>query len=117
MPIPLHITRRLYRRYNQSAELARTLCLTAHRHHQLDMTCLYRRKATRPLAHHNKAKRAAILKQAFAVRPDASARLTGRSVLLIDDVMTTGQTCASAAAILRSHGARRVDSLTFAIVV
>lgn len=116
MPIPLHVTRRLYRRYNQSAELARHLCYGAGRRRQLDVTSLYRRKATRPLARHNKAKRRAILADAFAIRTSRIPLIKGRSILLIDDVMTTGQTCDSAARCLLDHGAAHVDCLTFARV-
>ena len=115
MPVPLHITRRLYRRYNQSAELARHLCYKSGRLAQLDVTSLTRRKATRPLARFNKAKRQAILANAFALR--APVDFKGRPILLSDDVMTTGQTYQSIARLLAKSGARKIDCLTFARVV
>ena len=117
MPSPLHFTRRAYRRYNQSAELARHLCLLTSRHHQLDMTSLYRRKATKPLARHNKTKRQAILRRAFAVRHKALPQIKNRPILLIDDVMTTGQTTFHAARTLRASGSGPVSCLTFARVL
>ena len=115
MPVPLHLTRRLYRRYNQSAELARQLCYSARRLSQLDVSSLKRRKATRPLARFNKAKRRAILANAFALRPDRD--VTGYRILLIDDVMTTGQTYQSIAKLLHKSGATQIDCLTLARVV
>ena len=117
MPIPLHFTRRAYRRYNQSAELARELCTLDARRHQLDMTSLYRRKATRPLARHNKTKRQAILRRAFALRDNAAPLIKDRPILLIDDVMTTGQTTFHAAKTLIKYGSGPVSCLTFARVL
>lgn len=117
MPIPLHFTRRLYRRYNQSAELARHLCAQTQKSAQLDVMSLYRRKATRPLARHSKDRRRVMLRDAFALRPHATAHIKGRPILLIDDVLTTGQTSTSAAALLKKHGAAQVDCLAFAKVI
>ena len=117
MPIPLHFTRRAYRRYNQSAELARELCTLESRPHQLDMTSLYRRKATRSLARHNKTKRQAILRHAFAIRDRAIPLIKDRPILLIDDVMTTGQTSFHAAKTLLKAGSGPVYCLTIARVL
>ena len=117
MPIPLHFTRRLYRRYNQSAEIARALCIRANKAAQLDVISLYRRKATSSLAHHNKSKRDNILRHAFAIRDPSGTKLEGRPILLIDDVMTTGRTAHHAAKCLLAHGAGPIDCLTFARVL
>ena len=117
MPVPLHFTRRFMRGYNQSAELARTLCHMTNRNTQFDNVSLYRRKRTIPLARHNAKKRKAILRGAFAMRHAPVAHLQNRPVLLIDDVMTTGQTCEAAARSVLSSGARAVDVLTFARIL
>lgn len=49
------------------------------------------------------------LRDAFWVEPARRARLAGRHVALVDDVLTTGATAHAAAAALRHAGAARVD--------
>ena len=117
LPVPLHLTRRLYRRYNQSAELARQLCQLTKRQEQLDMSICYRRKKTKSLARHNYAQRQKILKRAFALSDHGRERIKGRPILVIDDVMTTGQTLHEIALCLKQGGASDVDSLTLARIL
>ena len=117
IPVPLHFSRRLYRRYNQSAELARQLAKANQCESQLDFTSVYRRKATRPLARHSKTKRRDILKNAFALRDHSYDAIKDRPILLIDDVCTTGQTSHHLTELLLKGGARHVDLLTFARVI
>ena len=47
----------------------------------------------------------------------ADQEIKGRSLLLIDDVLTTGATLSACARVLRRAGARRVDALVLARVV
>ena len=54
---------------------------------------------------------------AFAVHPDALARLTGRRVVLVDDVITTGSTVKAITRALRGAGIAAVDVLSFARVM
>lgn len=117
MPIPLHFTRRLSRSFNQSAELARWLCTLSGRRAQLDLTSLYRGKATRRLGRYNAAKRQRILRGAFAIRRGHEPMIKDKAVLLIDDVMTTGQTFEVAAKALLKSGVSDVDGLSFARVL
>jgi predicted amidophosphoribosyltransferase len=53
----------------------------------------------------------------FHVTPEGSGYVMGRRILLIDDVLTTGATAGSCAAVLKKAGAAQVDVLTFALVL
>ncbi|MFO0889182.1 MAG: ComF family protein [Isosphaeraceae bacterium] len=103
VPIPLHWRRRLRRGYNQAASLANGLA------HRLDLQVhhpLRRIKATDHLAHHGAAERKEAMRGAFAARRDPA--LKGRTVLLVDDILTTGATSGAAARALKQAGARRI---------
>src|ERR671911_370083 len=64
-----------------------------------------------------RAQRRENLQGALRVPDGARARLDGRRVLLVDDVLTTGATANAAARALLRGGARAVDVLAFARVV
>jgi ComF family protein len=114
VPVPLHWTRRLARRFNQSAELAREACRIAGRRDAHAPTLLRRIRATESQEGKTREERLRNLDGAFALpRPRAVA---GRRILLVDDVMTTGATVGSAARTLKAAGAARVDVLAMALV-
>ncbi|MBP3954986.1 ComF family protein [Gemmata sp. G18] len=103
-PIPLHWWRKWSRGYNQAEAIARELASGLGV--SFDPSLLIR---IRHSTQHTQASRTARLENmrgAFRVR--AGARLVGRTVLLIDDVMTTGSTASEAARTLRAAGADRV---------
>jgi ComF family protein len=103
VPIPLHWWRRCRRGYNQAEALAhglaRRLNLPVHR-------LLRRVVATEQLAHKGRTARAEMMHRVFKSRP--SAQLVGRTIILVDDVLTTGATCGDAARALKDAGAARV---------
>jgi ComF family protein len=102
-PIPLHWFRRLQRGYNQAEALAlglsKRLGLPIHQP-------LKRVRATDRLAHQKASDRFAAMRDAFSVRADP--RLRGRTVLLVDDILTTGATASAAARALKKAGVQRV---------
>jgi ComF family protein len=113
-PVPLHWWRLWARRYNQAALLGRRLARQARRPFLPDL--LRRRRATPPMGDRGAAERAALLEGAFALRPGMAARVAGRRVLLVDDVLTSGATVEACARVLRAAGASGVDVLAAARV-
>jgi ComF family protein len=103
VPVPLHWWRHWRRGYNQAEVLARDLAkrlgLPIHRP-------LRRIKATPRLASMGITARGQVLHKAFRVR--SNPHLKGRTVLLVDDILTTGATCGEAARELKRAGAARV---------
>jgi ComF family protein len=114
VPVPLHRRRLIARRYNQAALLALALARIASRPTMPD--ALRRVRPTAALGERGAAERIAILEDAIAVRPNRVARIAGRSVLLVDDVMTSGATANACARALTAAGAGRVDVLVAARV-
>lgn len=112
VPVPLHWWRRWRRGFNQSELLARGL---AKRTGLPVIDALRRVRATAVQASLSNRGRRRNVTGAFAARR-AAARLTGKRVLLIDDVMTTGSTAAACAQVLKRAGVERVALLTVARV-
>lgn len=114
IPVPLHRWRLLSRRYNQSAmlsaELARLADIPSY------PLALRRIRATPSQGHLKAAERHANVRKAFAVHPAYLKAIAGKSVILVDDVFTSGATVGECARTLLKAGARRVDVLTIARV-
>ncbi|HJV96018.1 MAG TPA: ComF family protein [Albitalea sp.] len=107
LPVPLSTERLRERGYNQAWEIARRIgrrlnCDT-------DAGLLLRIKDTPHQLALPIERRAANVRGAFAVEPTRRAELRGRSVTLVDDVMTTGATAAEMAQVLRQAGAEEVN--------
>ena len=115
LPVPLHFSRRVKRRYNQSSLLARALGRISRP--EFDPDILIRRRSTPPQAGKTAAGRHRNVQGAFMIRETAQCRVKGAHIVLIDDVMTTGATLEACAKVLRRAGASRVDALTLARVV
>ena len=113
-PVPLHWTRLFHRTFNQSAALAQALsALTGH---EMCPDLLVRPKRTVPLDHKTAEARFEALTNAIHVHPRRRSVLAGRSVLLIDDVMTSGATFAAATEACHAAGSGDVFVLALARV-
>lgn len=113
VPVPLFPTRRLRRGFNQASLLARHLGVPV-------VHALWRIRPTAAQAALPAADRARNVRGAFRLSPWLRSparrrRLVGRTVVLVDDVMTTGATLDACADVLERAGAREVRRLTLAI--
>lgn len=112
IPVPLHYWRMVSRRYNQSLLLARLLAKNTGLPLMADG--LKRIRATPQQTGLTYPQRKKNVSGAFAVPPKQLRMLQGKSILLIDDVMTTGATLAACTQTLIKAGAGQVNVLTLA---
>ena len=110
VPVPLHWRRRWWRGYNQAAAVARELASALGV--AFEPWWLRRVKPTSQQVQPSRTARQENMKGAFRAKHRAS--LAGRTVLLVDDVMTTGSTASEAARALKAAGAGTVVALVLA---
>jgi ComF family protein len=115
VPAPLHRTRLIIRRYNQSAELARRIALLTGL--ELVPDLVRRTRRTRQQVGLSGEQRRRNVAGAFSVAPEAAGRYGGRRIVIIDDVLTTGSTVRAITQALRRAGFDHIDVLTFSRVV
>lgn len=115
VPVPLHPLRRWRRGFNQAHDLALHLGIPV-------LPALRRKRLTGRQVARPRTGRLSALGNAFALarrslgRPTAAA-IRGRSVVIVDDVITTGATVEACAAVLRDAGARDVRALSATLAV
>ena len=111
VPVPLHPLRRLQRGFNQAEDLARELGLPV-------ANLLWRPRMTPPQTGLGAWARRRNVRGAFALSPFLTSRrrsaLAGRTVVLVDDVRTTGATLNACANVLLEAGVGEVRALTVA---
>jgi ComF family protein len=115
VPVPLHKRRLWQRRFNQAALLAFEISRLAGKPCKTDM--LVREMPTRQQVGLSANDRRKNVGRAFAVPPEQQAFVHGKTIVLIDDVRTTGATANACAVALKSAGAAKVHLLTFALVL
>jgi ComF family protein len=103
IPLPLHADRLRERGFNQSAELARAI--GNHLKLTVDRSIAFRNRATPPQAEQPLKERHKNVRGAFECRAD----LSGKHILLVDDVMTTGATVNECARVLKLHGVTEIS--------
>ena len=104
LPVPLSAQRLQQRGFNQSIEIARPLARQLGV--PLELKNIHRQRDTTPQTSLPWKERAKNIRHAFECRID----LTGKTVLVVDDVMTTGATLNELARTLKAHGAVRVEN-------
>lgn len=113
VPVPLHRSRLWQRGFNQAALIAAALAKATGA--ETDMALLRRVKRTPKLKGMSPAERRKAVSGAFALREGEVVK--GRSIILVDDVYTTGSTANACARLLKRKGAARVELIAWARVV
>ena len=110
VPVPLHRTRRRRRGFNQAADLARCLGLPV-------LDALRRSRPTHVQTSVAANRRRANVRGAFELAwPARASELEGRTLVLVDDVWTTGATLEACARVLARAGAGELRAITTARV-
>ncbi len=115
LPVPLHRWRLARRRFNQAALLAQGLAREAGV--AVRLGALRRVRQTPSQGGLSRQARRRNVRGAFRLDTKAAAEILGQTVLLVDDVYTTGATVAECSRVLRRAGARAVDVLTLTRVL
>ncbi|RUL81808.1 double zinc ribbon domain-containing protein [Tautonia sociabilis] len=111
VPVPLHWRRRWQRGFDQAEALAAALADLL----RLPMARPLRRvKPTEALWGLGRVERQAQMRGAFRADPRRMGPLSGRTVLLVDDILTTGATCGAASRALKAAGAGTVIAVVIA---
>ena len=115
VPVPLHPWRLWRRGFNQSALLACEIAKL--RGQAVVVDALVRKKPTPTLGGLGRAARARALSGAIAINPRGVEQMKGASIVLVDDVMTSGATSDACVRALKRAGAQRVVIACFARVL
>ncbi len=107
VPVPLFYLRKLSRGYNQSALIAKYICK------ERFLEPLKRIRYTKKQTKLTGTERIENVKDAFAVKKDYVEKISGKRILLIDDVYTTGSTSKECVTALKKCGVEDVRVLTF----
>ncbi len=111
VPVPLHWQKLLKRGFNQAHVLAQSL----HRQNGVSVISVKRQHTNPAQQSLNRQQRLNNLRGVFAVNDSKTQRLlTGKNLLIVDDVVTTGATVNALAEVLKQAGAQQVDVLCLA---
>lgn len=112
VPVPLHLYRRLSRRFNQAAELANGISRLVGK--PVLANAVSRTRNTEHQVGLGRTGREENVRGAFRITPPGKEQVPGKKIVLIDDVYTTGATVSAISRVLRRAGASDISVLTFA---
>jgi ComF family protein len=106
LPVPLSIQKLSRRGFNQSWEIARRIRLPPST--QLIANALGRHHSDANQVEHTRLDRQTALRHAFYIHPEVLPKIHNKSIIVFDDVMTTGSTLQEIATLLKDNGAHSV---------
>jgi competence protein ComFC len=112
--VPLHFLRRIKRGYNQADYFALGIIAGSGLPLKLHRGVIRRKRTTKTQTTLSREDRLKNVAGAFAISKKTQAFIRDKSVILVDDVVTTGATTAQCVAVLREAGANRVRILSLA---
>ncbi|MDP3935737.1 MAG: ComF family protein [Alphaproteobacteria bacterium] len=115
VPVPLHPKRLRLRMYNQAAELTKAIGKITDKPYVLEG--LIRVKHTHSQGHEDRESRFENMREAFEVNPTFKDKIQGQSIMIVDDVLTTGSTLNACAATLLPFNPKKILVLTLAKVL
>jgi ComF family protein len=113
VPVPLHVKRQRKRGYNQSEKIAVGISQATGK--PLLTDAVFRQRYNETQTKKMREERWSNVSDIFAVRPGAEARLAGRHILLVDDVLTTGSTVEACATAMLKAADCKVSVATLAV--
>lgn len=114
VPVPVHPARRRSRGFNQAELLAREIGMQVEL--PVQTALLYRWRKTEAQKDLSQEERVANLSEAFRADTERIEALSVRTVILVDDIYTTGSTAEACSRVLKAAGVRRVFLLNLCIV-
>lgn len=114
IPVPLHWRRLFSRRYNQAALLAQPIAKLWGKRFMPDV--LVRHRATDSQGQKGRKERAENVRGVFSINSRYRDNVRGKTIVLVDDVLTTGATVNECCRVLRDAGAKDVHVVTLARV-
>ena len=122
VPVPAHIKKEKERGYNQASVIARQFSESLREKKAgktesqgpLYFEALVRSRQTAPMKGLSLWARRENMLGAVSVKKDAAGMIRGKTIALIDDIMTTGSTLSECARVLKEAGAGRIIAVTFA---
>jgi len=113
VPIPLHYRRSNYRGFNQAELIAQIIAEATLNKSNADYL-LRTKKAKSQVDMESKEERLKNIKDVFKVPSTASKQLSDKTIILIDDICTSGATLNEAAKVLKENGVKKVIGLVVA---
>ncbi len=113
VPVPLHRSKQHERGYNQSEHICKGIAETTRL--RVHPSLLQRKRYTQSQTKLSVEERQQNVDDAFEVRRGFESEVEGKTLILVDDVITTGATIEACARVLAAHGAKRVLAASVAL--